>query len=166
MLYAYRNALCDIDLILNELSDELRNKVPLKLRNLIHDQKAKNYVSQIKTDVPLEDQILNPETKAILAVLHLHYWCENEEEKEKLREQFRKNEIEYKEKAKLEEAEKQANTNKIISQNVVVSQSGSINIEKDKEMVYNNSDINSLTVYEESFIKRLFNKVLNFFRRR
>ena len=39
MTNEYKMTLCDIDLIIDELKEEEKNKIPIKLRNLIHKNK-------------------------------------------------------------------------------------------------------------------------------
>ena len=95
MTNEYRKTLCDIDLILEQLGEEERNKVPAKLRKLIHDNKLENYTSNIRVDIPLEDQKLSDNTNAFLAMLYINYWTEDENEKLELQKIFNENEDKY-----------------------------------------------------------------------
>ncbi len=96
MTNEYRKTLSDVDLILNELTEDEVNKIPKKLRKFISDNKLKEYKSSIITDKPIEDQELTSSTQAFLAMLYLNYWCENEDEKKELTDILSKNEKEYK----------------------------------------------------------------------
>ena len=67
MTVEFKKTLSDIDVILNEMDDELTNKVPEEFRRVIHNQKLDGYTPQIRTDIPIEEQQLSQETKSFLA---------------------------------------------------------------------------------------------------
>ncbi len=43
-----------------------------------------NYSKEIKPNQPIKDQNLKEETLALIAMLNLQYWCEDEKEKQRL----------------------------------------------------------------------------------
>ena len=77
------------------MDEKYVNKIPLKLRKIIVEEKSKEYSKEIIADKPLEEQNLTKETLAILAVLNYNYWCENEEIKKELLDKYKENEEIY-----------------------------------------------------------------------
>lgn len=92
-----RKIFSEIDAFLNVLEEKERNKVPKKLREMYKREKLEGYNPQYDLRRPIQEQNMKRETIAMIGLLHLNYWCENEEEKNKLREIFRKNEQKYQE---------------------------------------------------------------------
>lgn len=84
-------AYCEVDIILEQMEEEYVNKVPSELRKLFKEQKRMDYSPEIKADVPLADQNLMRKTIAILAMLNLNYWCEDEKEKQDLIQMYAEN---------------------------------------------------------------------------
>lgn len=95
-------AYCEVDIILGQMEEEYVNKVPSELRKLFKEQKRIDYLPEIKADISLADQNLMRKTIAILAMLNLNYWCEDEKEKQDLIQMYsendRKREAELREK--------------------------------------------------------------------
>ena len=83
-----RRTFSDIDIILNALPEEDRNKVPLKLRKFISENKLENYESNIRINIPIEEQDIHPDTQTFLGMLYLNYWCKDEEEKKEMIQRF------------------------------------------------------------------------------
>lgn len=92
-----RQAYSEIDELLNIISVENKNKVPEYLRELFNKEKDENYIKGINPNIPIKDQALKQETLAIIAWLNLEYWCQDENEKERLREIYAKNAKRYNE---------------------------------------------------------------------
>lgn len=93
MTDSYRKTLADVDLILSQLDESIRTQVPRAFRSFIHENKlpADVYTPEVRTDLPLEQQTLRPETTAFLALLYGCYWTENSAELEALIAQTRAN---------------------------------------------------------------------------
>lgn len=89
----------EIDMILNLIDSEMKNKVSADFIKFIKEEKDNEYKPNIKQDIPLEEQNILPETIDILALLKLNYWC-NEEEKKELLELLNKNEQKFQKEAK------------------------------------------------------------------
>ncbi|MGE5472609.1 MAG: hypothetical protein ACM3UU_00100 [Ignavibacteriales bacterium] len=92
---ATRQAYSEIDAFLKILDDYTVNKIPPKLREFFEREKDKNYVKEISTDIPISEQNLKKETLAIIALLNLKYWCDDEEEKVRLKKIYAENEKTY-----------------------------------------------------------------------
>ena len=85
-------AYAEVDKILSMMENKYVEKVPYKLRELFKDKKQKEYEPDIKIDISLDKQNLQKKTLAILAVLNLNYWCEDEKKKQELIEIYTENE--------------------------------------------------------------------------
>ena len=79
-----RIAYAEVDAILNLLDTEYIEKVPVKIRNFINENKDTEYIPKIDPDNSLADQDLRKETISFLTLLQLNYWCESEEEKQEI----------------------------------------------------------------------------------
>ena len=64
---------------------------------MFKEEKDKEYLKNITADVDIEKQELMEETLAIIAMLNLKYWCEDKNERERLKQIYRNNEKEYQE---------------------------------------------------------------------
>lgn len=87
-----RQAYSEIDEFLELLTDEQKNKIPFKLRELFKEEKDKDYRKVIDPRIPIREQNLREETLALIALLNLQYWCEDDEEKKRLTQIYAKNE--------------------------------------------------------------------------
>lgn len=92
-----RQVYSEIDEFLELLSQEQREKIPQELRNFFKEEKDLNYKKGINPKIPIKDQDLKEETLAIIALFNLQYWCEDENEKQRLKEVYAKNEKVYQE---------------------------------------------------------------------
>ena len=87
-----RQAYSEVDEFLNIISRENRNKVPQYLIQFFKNEKDQNYNKGINPNIPIKNQDLKAETLAIIAWLNLEYWCQDENEKKRLREVYDRNE--------------------------------------------------------------------------
>lgn len=85
-------AYAEVDKILSYMDKKNIDKIPLKLRDMIKEEKERGYEPNINPNISLADQNLQRKTLAMLAMFNLNYWCESEEEKQKLLQQYAKNE--------------------------------------------------------------------------
>lgn len=92
-----KEAYSEIDEFLKLLDEEDRNKVPEYLRKFFKDNKDLEYVKEIKKDIPIKQQNLKEETLALIALLNLKYWCDDEEERQRLIKIYSENEEKYNE---------------------------------------------------------------------
>lgn len=89
-----------VDAFLEMIDETDRNKVPKKLRDLYKENKKPGYNPVYSKKIPLENQDIKREAIAMIALLHLNYWCKTEEEKQELRNIFHENEIKYQQELK------------------------------------------------------------------
>lgn len=141
-----RKAYSEIDEFLGLLSDEQRNKIPQKLREFFREEKDKNYIKGINPKEPIKNQDLKEETLGIIALLNLQYWCEDENEKQRLKEVYAKNEKVYQEMLQVA-----FNPDDIFKKKTQPIENEQVEV-KNKQMI----------TYKEPIIKRIFDKILKF----
>jgi len=69
------------------MDNKYLERIPKKLLEFFKNEKSQYYKVNLSEDIPLEEQLLLDETKAILAFLCRKYLCDDET-KEKLEEKF------------------------------------------------------------------------------
>lgn len=141
-------AYAEVDEILNMLEIEAVEKIPLKVREFFKNEKDKNYIPKTSEDLSeFNNMELRRETICLLTILELNYWCENEEEKQVIL-----NELKENDKIKEDELRERYNPD---------------NIFKNKVNENINSESVALIEYKErSIIKRVFDKIFRFLKRR
>lgn len=127
--------------ILNMLGESYIEKLPSKLYNMIKEEKSAEYNPQYDGTIALEQQNIAKEALSIIALFHLNYWCNSEEEKQELNNLFKENEEKYQ--AELREKYNPDNVFKNKIEKIVSEQ--------------------ALVEYKESFFKRIINKIKDLF---
>lgn len=127
--------------VLNLLGTEYINKLPNSLFNMLKEKRDINYTPQYVEDIPLDEQNIKKETLAIIALLHLNYWCENEKEKAELKQLLSNNEIRYQQELR-DKYDPENVFKKCNAENVVEKQT-------------------SLVEYKIPFLKRIISKIKN-----
>ena len=140
-------AYCEVDIILGQMEEEYVNKVPSELRKLFKEQKRMDYSPEIKADIPLADQNLMRKTIAILAMLNLNYWCEDEKEKQDLIQMYSEND--KKREAELREKYNPDNLFK----------------KKDIEVEENTESMELIECKKENFFKIILRKIFSIFKK-
>lgn len=128
--------------VLNLLGNEYANKLPKSLLNMLEEKRNINYVPKYTDAQPLNKQNIQKETLSIIALLHLNYWCENEEEKKQLKQMFKSNEDRYQ-----CELREKYNPDNMFKNNI-------------QESTIKNEV--SLVEYKESIFRKLINKIKSF----
>ena len=137
-------AYTEVDKILSFMETQYVEKIPIKLRELFKNEKLKNYDPIIKKEIPLNEQKLEKKTYAILAMLDLKYWCDNEEEKQELIRAYSNND-----KNREKELREKYNPDNIFRHKT-----------KQYEQERNTEEITSLVeLKEESFIKKIIDRI-------
>ena len=77
-------AYAEVDYIINHMNIRYKEMVPEKMLKFFSEFRDPNHVVNINPYVPLDKQGLQRYTLEIIALLHLKYWCENEERKKEL----------------------------------------------------------------------------------
>ena len=131
---------------LNILDEDYINKIPQKFREYIDKKRKQNYEIKYDLSIPLYKQNVSKEAISIIALIHLKYWCKNEDEKNNLLKIFSENsKIEELEKAELYSYDK-----------IFKNRKNEINVK-------NNNDCIQIIPYKKSFIKTIINKIKHLF---
>lgn len=78
--------------ILSFTHTSLVNKIPKKLISLFQDFALSTYEHHLDKNIPVEEQEISHQTAALLTIIALNYWCETEEEKNKIKTVIAENE--------------------------------------------------------------------------
>lgn len=89
MTIEYREACSEVYFILANLEESAKAKIPQKIMKLFEKNKVNTYDVNIDLSVPLNNQILKDETKAILSLLYRKFLC-NESERAHLEQKYKK----------------------------------------------------------------------------
>ena len=132
---------------INTLDKRYKEKLPQKLINFLKSNTQENNLIKYNLNVPLAEQNISREALSLIGLLHLNYWCESEEEKQKLRNIFKDNEKE-------EELRKreQYNPDKIFNRKNETKVKGSVS-----------PDMQIINIKKESFITKVIKKLKNIF---
>ena len=135
----------DISIIISMMPSQMQDKISQKLKDFIENNKAENYSSNINPTVPLKEQILKKETKAMLGIIYRDYLC-SEEQRRKLLE---------KEKTEIEEYERELRE-KYNPDNLFKNKTKEV----EEEIATSET---ALTDYKEGFFSRLKNLIYRLF---
>ena len=138
------SAYSEIDMILNKMEDKYVERIPYQIRELIRQEKNNNYHPDIELSEKILDNKLQRKTIAILAWLNLNYWCDNEEEKERLITIYNEND-----RIKDRESKEKYNSDDLFKSKI-------------KEEKIENV---TMIEYKENFFIKLLNKIKKFFQR-
>ena len=140
---AYEEAFVEVDEILKMMPIDLISKIPMKFRQVISENKAKDYKIEIKE--PLEEEKLKEETVVILGLIYRDFLASPDERDElqlKDAEELKKIELEMEQQYDIE------------------------NVFKKRTKPSKQEDSVDLIVYkEQGFIKKLFNLIRGFFKK-
>ncbi len=84
-------AYAEVDYIIKHVNERYRSKVPQNLLDFFETMKDPNHEVRINPYQPLQNQGLTKYTLEIIALLHIKYWCENQERKAELLEKMKEN---------------------------------------------------------------------------
>jgi len=132
--------------ILNLLGESYIKKLPVSLFNMIKEEKRQDYNPKYDSKINLEQQNMKRETLSMIALFHLNYWCNSDEEKNELKTLFKTNE----EKHQAEIREKYNPDNLFKKRST-----------QQEEYVATNEV--AMVEYKEPFLKRIFNKIKRMF---
>ena len=112
-----REAYAEVDNFIECLDLYDKNKIPESIRKYFKKEKSNNYNKIIDVNQLIKNQNLKDETLAIIAMLNLKYWCDDEEEKKRLMTIYSENEKKYqnelKEKYDIEKIFEERNNKKL-----------------------------------------------------
>lgn len=73
------------------LGNEYKNKLPSEVYLIIQDYRDKNYNPVYEINQNIDSNIFSKEAISLICALNLQYWCEDEREKERLKNVYIKN---------------------------------------------------------------------------
>ena len=92
----YSEAAVEVLDILNHTREEDVKKIPKKFIEFWENNKSNTYISNLDHSKDIKDMNLRAETEAILGLIYMKYWA-NEEEKSKFEKKIKENERVYQE---------------------------------------------------------------------
>jgi len=143
---AYEEAFAEVDEILKIMPVDLLSKIPMQFRNIISENRAKDY--NVKIEEPLDEEKLKEETVVILGLIYRDFLASPEE-----REELQAKDAEELKRIE-EEMQKQYDIEKVFEK-------------RKAEKNNTNTDTSTdLVLYkEEGFLKKLFNLIKGIFKK-
>ncbi len=136
--------------ILNLLGESYIKKLPVSLFNMIKEEKKQDYMPKYDSKINLEQQDIKRETLSMLALFHLNYWCNSDEEKNELKTLFKTNEEKH-----------QAEIRKKYNPDDIFKNKNTI----EPEEVQPAEETSMTIVKEEKWYKKIFNLIKGLFHR-
>ena len=137
--------------ILNMLGENYIKRLPNSLYEMIRDSKSLTYNPQYNKEISLNEQNIKRESLSMIALFHLNYWCNSNEEKEQLKQLFKNNE----EKHQAEIREKYNPDNLFKNRKQEIS----------TESQPFKKDVSMVEYKEKNFLQKLFDKIKHLFRK-
>ena len=141
---SFEEAFAEVDEILKIMPVDLLSKIPVQFREVISENKAKNYKVDIQE--PLEEKDLKEETIVILGLIYRDFLASPEEREE----------LQAKDAEELKRIEEEIQQQYDI-QNIFRKRKARNNIEND------NSSTDLIVYKEQGFLKKLFNLIKGIF---
>ncbi len=142
--------------ILSLMEEQYVRKVPKKLIEIFKENSLESYEKHLDVTIPLEEQNISKDTAALIGMLTLNYWCENEEEKIELTSVYKENERKYQ-----DQIREKYNPDNIFNNETINNK-----VSTENEQIVENIEIDSknLPLDYNSFpwYKKIFTKVRTF----
>lgn len=143
-------AYTEILVILSYMEQKYVDMIPKKLLELFNEEKNKDYQPNINPNVSLAEQNLQRKTLALLAMLNLNYWCEDENEKKEMLKMYSENDKKIED--EMRERYNPDNLFKKKEQEI-----------KDKKIKQEN--IQLIEYKEQNILKRILDRIKKFFKK-
>lgn len=144
----YANAYSEVLEILKYISKEDYEKIPISKIQLFEINQNKEYIFEYNPNKTLEEQNVSKRAKAIIGLLFRDYWATDEQKEKIIRKQNYDRQIIEEQKKSMYDVENIFKKKSLESEIEIK--------EKATEMV----------VYRENIFKKIFNKLINFIRRK
>ena len=142
-------AATELNVILENCSDEVLSKISVKFRKFLKDIESKTYKFKYDTNKSLNEQKLKPKTRRLLTLIYLDYLCTTTEKELYLSELN-----EFFEQQKKQRKDKY-NTNDLFKREKII---------KDKEEIAKQEQTcTDIVTYQENHT--IIDKIINFFRK-
>lgn len=129
---------------INSLGNEYKNKLPKKIYLTIQDNRDKNYIPKYEVNQSVDGNTFSKEALALISALNLQYWCEDVEEKERLKKVYTENQ-------KLE-------NEKYSYENLFKNNKTEEQIQEDQQ----SENVQMIEYKEENVFQKVFNKIKEF----
>lgn len=149
MKQEYKEAFTEVNEIIKMMPDELVNKIPSKFREMLEDEKDKEYNPNIKE--PLEKCKLKNETIIILGLIYRDF-LSSPDEKRRLQEKDAR-ELQEVQKAIEDEIRQKYNPNDLFKKHNTT----------DNQLI---EECKSVTIIEEKWYKKLYKLIKSIFKRK
>lgn len=144
--------------IINNMDINYKNRIPPKLYNFFEANCAQDYNFSIDGSIALKDQGLMNETKSLLALINLKYWCDSEEKRQSLLKIYSENERNY-----LKQQEEKFPTNIFDSNPYSQSAENQNNMDNNISGDKTSNNTNMIKYEKEKWYQKLFKKILSMF---
>lgn len=91
-------AYSEVYAFMNTIGQEYINKVPKRIYEKIKNNRDENYNPIYNKNQKMTKDCISKEALSLIAGLNLKYWCENEEEKKRLKQCYKTNQLKEQEK--------------------------------------------------------------------
>lgn len=146
----YSNAMAELLHYLKGIKQSDVNKVPNKLIEFFKENASKDYNCDFDYTKPLKEIKLQEETKGLIAMLCLKYWCETEEQRQQFIAKLNENERKYQ-----EELSEKYNPDNIFKKEEQATVGAISNCSKEADIIK----------FKESIFKRILNIIKKIFRK-
>lgn len=146
---AYSEAAVEVLDILEHTKKEDVNKIPKKFIEFLENNKSKTYISNLDHTKTIKEMNLKPKTHALLGLIYLKYWA-NEEEK-----------IEFRKKAQVNEFNYQKELNEKYNPNNLFKNKNAVNIEKSETI----QQTSLVEIKKETIMQKIISKIKEIFKK-
>lgn len=146
---AYSEAAVEVLDILEHTKKEDVNKIPKKFIEFLENNKSKTYISNLDHTKTIKEMNLKPKTQALLGLIYLKYWA-NEEEK-----------IEFRKKAQVNEFNYQKELNEKYNPDNLFKNKNAVNIEKNETI----QQSSLVEIKKETIMQKIINKIKEMFKK-
>lgn len=141
----YANAYSEVLGILKCISTEEYNKIPKEKIKLFEECANKEYIFDYDSNKTLDEQNVSKRAKAVIAILFRDYWATDiQREKIVAKQNYDRQKVE-------QELMEKYNPDNLFKKH------------EETENIETTTENNQIIPYKDSFIKKLFNKILNLF---
>lgn len=86
----YRNALSEVNAIINNSQEIIINRIPSRFKNFINQNMNPLYVVNVQSNKGILEQNISNEAKSIIALIYRDYICSGEERKNLIENEIKK----------------------------------------------------------------------------
>ena len=153
----YKIAMAETLHYLKGINSKDINKIPQKFMDFLEENASKEYICDFDYTKPIKELELKEETKGLIGVICLNYWCDTEEKREKFVKKLNENEQKYQ-----EELREKYNPNNLFK-NINEPERNQQDITADNKEETKVEELQMVKYKKESLFKRIIAKIKKFF---